>query len=119
MCMGALEDYHKDKLRKEFIKALEGNKCGNVVDDLLDIICKDYVLLVRHPLYCKDCVHCHQNYNSFDILHNSYCQYYQKRINDLDRCDYCEHYFGAELEASKSVARITGGMFYDKEQYSD
>ena len=104
----------ESKLRKEFQCALKKNPCGNVVDDLISILERDYILLVKEPLYCTDCIHCN---NTSGWISPDYCMYYQKRINNTRAADDCIHYFSGEQEARKSIARLhndlTGDLFYE------
>ena len=41
----------KKKLRKDFLNCLQKNPQGNVVDDLIRVLEKDYILIVKKPLY--------------------------------------------------------------------
>ena len=102
------------KLREDFRKALYCNKCGNVVDDLIAILKRDYVLLVKEPLYCRDCLHFHTTYG---WLSHQYCMYYRQSIDGKGSANNCEHYCSGEDSARKSMARfhneLTGDLFYD------
>lgn len=104
----------ESKLREEFQCALKKNKCGNVVDDLIGILKRDYILLVKEPLYCRDCIHCN---NTSGWISPAYCVYYQCKINNMSAADDCTHYFSGEQEARKSIARmhsdLTGDLFYE------
>ena len=110
----------EDKLREDFIMALQCNKCGNVVDDLIGILKRDYVLVLRRPLYCKDCFSCDcsVNYGLTDLYNDAYCVHYQRRVNGMDSANACPHFLSGEEEARKSMARfhaeLTDELIYDK-----
>lgn len=103
----------EDKLRNDFLKALKNNSCGDVVDDLIAILKKDYVLLVKEPLYCHECIHYN---NTSGWISPDYCVYYQRIIRNVNEANNCSHYFSGEEEARKSMARFhnswTGDLFY-------
>ena len=104
----------EEKLREEFLKALKSNSCGNVVDDLISILKRDYILVVKEPLYCHDCIHCN---NTAGWISPDYCMYYQRKITNMSAADTCKHYFSGGLEARKSIARmhnsLTDDLFYE------
>ena len=104
----------EDKLRDEFLKALKGNPQGDVVDDLIGIIKKDYVLLVKEPLYCHECIHYN---NTAGWISPDYCVYYQRIISNVNAANDCSHYCNGGNEARKSMARLhndlTGDLFYE------
>lgn len=103
----------EEKLRDDFLKALGKNNRGDVVDDLINVLKKDYILLVKEPLNCRDCVNFHDRYGWISPF---YCMFYQRKITDLSDADCCSHYFSGGLEARKSLARVhndlTGDLFY-------
>ena len=111
----------EEKLREDFLQALRCNKCGNVVDDLISILKRDYVLVVKKPLYCFDCFNCNPNVSmlsgEFGVL-DAYCKYLDKRICKFDAADDCRYYLNGREEARKTIARmhgeLTGDLIYDE-----
>ena len=103
----------EDKLREDFLKCLGKNNRGDVVDDLINVLKKDYVLLVKKPVYCSDCVNFHDRQG---WISPHYCMFYQRKIDKLTNAECCSHYFSGGEEARKSIARLhselTGDLFY-------
>lgn len=106
----------KEKLRKEFLKCLQNNPQGDVVDDLITVLEKDYILMLKEPLYCTDCIHCHNDMMSFTTIPPFYCMQYQKRVYD-NNANNCKYYFSGKEQARKSIAglhnSLTGDLFYE------
>jgi hypothetical protein len=107
------------QLRTDFLKALQSNKSEDVVDDLINIIKKDYVLLLRQPLYCGDCMHCKPT-GFMGWTHNgsdAYCSYHQIRITTWGLSNNCKEYTDGGEYARRTMARfhnnLTGDLFYD------
>lgn len=105
---------YESKLRKDFLKCLSENSGGNVVDELISVLKKDYILLVRVPLSCRDCIHFN---NTAGWIHPNYCAFYQRSFDSLSKANDCSHYFSGKEEARKSMARLhndlTGDLFYE------
>ena len=91
------------QLRGKFLKALHGNPCGDVVDDLIGILKEDYILLARESCSCRDCIHYR------DLQHcipSNHCDKYNCYLNNLHRAYNCDDYFSGAGEARKSIARF-------------
>lgn len=105
----------KKKLRKDFLNCLQKNPQGDVVDDLIKVLEKDYILIVKKPLYCKDCIHCHHDIG-WSTQSPYYCMHHQIRVVN-ESANNCNHYFSGEHEARKSIAHLhnelTDDLFYD------
>ena len=97
------------KLRENFHKCLNGDCDSNTVDELMDIIKKDYILLARVPLNCRNCV----NYNRLTGYPSDWCIKYQRYIADCSIAYNCSGYLGAEEEARKSIALLHGSLNKD------
>lgn len=112
-------NYLEEKLREDFLEALKSNPCGDVVDDLIAVLKRDYVLVLKERHYCKDCFNCNPcNYGLTDLLNDAYCKYYQRRMSSLTIANDCPHFLSGENEARKSIARLhcelTGDLIYDR-----
>ena len=110
---------HDSRLRKEFQRALQDNKCGNVVDDLLAIVKRDYILVAKEDCSCSNCFNFVDNTRFGGITSVPYyCKYYQRRIDHfhMDATD-CSHYFSGSQEAKNAMAKVhydlTGEDYYD------
>lgn len=105
----------EEKLREEFLECLKCNPQGDVVDDLIKVLKRDYVLLVREPLYCRDCVNCNEDTMSISTGSPLYCMHFQMRVCD-SAANNCDYYLGGGEAARKSIARmhnsLTGDLFY-------
>ena len=94
-------------LRQDFLECLQENNEYDteiLVDKLINVLKKDYLLLHSNPLYCKDCFNCNKSVNYGFSIYDSYCSYYEKRVNSLSICNHCSHYLNGELEAKKSIS---------------
>lgn len=112
------QEIREGKLRKDILQTLQNNKRGDVVDDIIKLIKKDYILLIREPLYCRDCVSCNDNTSNgrFFTTVPYYCKHYQRTVNYGDEANNCPHYLGGKEEARKSLARTfahEGDLFYE------
>ena len=102
MVMSELEK----KLRDDFLKCLQGNSGGNVVDELIGIIKSDYILLARNPVSCRDCF----SYNRHNGFPGDWCVYRQEYIRDCSCAVNCEHYLNGEDAARKTMARFKSDL---------
>lgn len=109
---------YESNLRKDFLEIV-GDDNGDLVEDLLNCVTRDFILLAKKPLYCRDCLHCHSSaINGFLTSNPYYCDYYGRTVNlNHMECTDCSHYFSGEEEARKSIAKfhydLTGNVFYE------
>ena len=107
------------KIKSEFRKILEeGTDNERIIGELLNIIKKDYILLAKEEVNCKDCINCKDNWGEYGISNiHYYCIYYQKPINHLHMmANDCNHFLSGKFEAKKSIAKmhyeLTGEDYY-------
>ena len=90
------------KLREDFLKCLHENAGGNVVDELINVIRRDYILLAKQPVSCRDCF----SYNRHNGFPSDWCVYKQEYIRDCSCAVNCRHYLTGEDAARKAFARV-------------
>ena len=99
------------QLCNEFKKCIQNNTSDSVVDELINVLKRDYILLLREPLYCNECVNFH--HSMMWSIEPYYCMHYQRSIKHLSCADTCKHYFSGKHEARKSIARLHGQITDD------
>ena len=106
------------KLREDFLDVVDD---VSVVDDLISILERDYILLVREKYRCVDCFNCNSDVNYWDggdYFNDAFCMYYQRRVSSVMDAGGCEHFISGESAARESIARLhcdlTGDWIYDK-----
>ncbi len=112
--MSCEQDVLEEKLREDFLKCLRSNPQGDVVDDLIKVLKRDYVLLFREPLYCSDCISCNEDNIMISNGSPFYCMRFQRRVVN-EAANNCKHYLGGGESARRSMARfhneLTGDLF--------
>lgn len=109
-------DNKESKLREEFKRIImEYNDDEEIVDNLLNILKRDYILLFKKEYYCRDCFNCHDNGVYTNCRY--YCKYYQREVLYGDKANDCLHFLNGSEEARKTMAHfhnsLTGDLFYE------
>ena len=102
------------KLREDFLKCLRSNPCGDVVDDLIAVLKKDYVLVVKENRSCRHCF----NWSDTNIFCAAgYCVKHDNVIVDASVALNCDDYLSGSEKAKESIAvlrnGLTGDLIYD------
>ena len=112
--MSVNSDFLEEKLREDFLECLKGKSSGDVVDDLIKVLKRDYILVLKVPLYCRDCFNCHEDMVSLTST-PYFCMHFQRRVQGGE-ANCCKFYLGGAEEARKSIAHLhnelTDDLFY-------